>query len=104
MPAATLAQSIDTDAAQDHEAGMRETTALVEEWQGPTLRARGRIFGSFESIETPDEESRLNDVYLRRADITIRGSLLKDLGYYLKTEFKEGSTSGIPISPMTQGL
>jgi phosphate-selective porin OprO/OprP len=79
IPAATLAQSMGTD-----------TAAPVEEWQGPTLRARGRIFGSFESIEAPDEDARLNDSYLRRADITVRGSLLKDLDYYVKTEFKEG--------------
>lgn len=77
MPATTLAQSTGADTA-------------VEEWQGPTLRARGRIFGSFESIEAPDEDARLNDEYFRRIDITVRGSLLEDLDYYVKTEFKEG--------------
>jgi phosphate-selective porin OprO/OprP len=87
MPATILAQSIGTE---DDEYGKPDTAAPVEEWQGPTLRARGRIFGSYESIETPDEDARLNDAYLRRADITIRGSLLKKLDYYLKTEFKEG--------------
>jgi phosphate-selective porin OprO/OprP len=84
MPAAILAQSIGTD---NDEAGKSEPD---EEWQGPTLRARGRIFGSYESIESPDENARLNDAYLRRVDITVRGSLLKKLDYYLKTEFKEG--------------
>jgi len=59
-------------------------------WQGPTLRARGRIFGTFESIEAPDQDSRLNDTYFRRIDFTVRGSLLEDLDYYVKTEFKEG--------------
>lgn len=93
MPAVALAQSMGADAAEVDEDGKRESAALVDEWQGPTLRTRGRIFGSFESIETPDrtaEDARRNDTYLRRADITIRGSLLEKLDYRVKTEFKEG--------------
>ncbi len=80
LPATTFAQ-IDSE----------NTTVNDDDWQGPTLRARGRIFGSFESIEAPDEDIRLEDAYFRRADITVRGSLLRDLNYYVKTEFKEGT-------------
>lgn len=80
LPATTFAQ-IDSE----------NTTVNDDDWQGPTLRARGRIFGSFESIEAPDEDTRLEDAYFRRADITVRGSLLRDLNYYVKTEFKEGT-------------
>ena len=90
MPAVTLAQSMGADESEVYE---RDTTALVEAWQGPTLRTRARIFGSFESIETPDGTStisRLNETYFRRADITIRGSLTKKLDYRLKAEFKNG--------------
>jgi phosphate-selective porin OprO/OprP len=90
IPTAILAQSIGDNEAEDYEAEKRDETALVEEWHGPTLRARGRIFGSFESIETPDDDARLKDAYLRRGDITVRGSLRKNLDYYVKTEFKEG--------------
>lgn len=67
-----------------------DTAAPAREWQGPTLRARGRVFGSFESIEEVDEDARLHDAYFRRVDLTVRGSLLQDLDYYVKTEFKEG--------------
>ena len=93
MPAVTLAQTMDTNVTEIDEGGERQSVATVEDWQGPTLRIRGRIFGSFESIELPDrisEGDRHNDYYLRRADITIRGSLLEKLDYYLKTEFKDG--------------
>ncbi len=93
MPAVSLAQTMVADASEDDEDEKRDTAALVEEWQGPTMRTRARIFGSFESIETPDRtaaNSRQKDTYLRRADITIRGSLMKKLGYRLKAEFKEG--------------
>ena len=70
-----------------------EVGAPEEEWQGPTLRARVRVFGSYESVETPAsaaEDDRLDDTYFRRADLTIRGSLSRNLSYYMKNEFKEG--------------
>lgn len=66
-------------------------TPTAEEWR-PTLRVRARLYGSFESIDPPDfimEDSRLNDAYVRRADLTLRGNLLEDVGYYFKAEFNE---------------
>jgi phosphate-selective porin OprO/OprP len=92
-PAATLAQSMVADAAEIDEDDKGDSAALVEEWQGPTLRIRARIVGSFESIETLDgtsEDAWRNDAYFRRSDITIRGSLMKKLDYRLKSEFKDG--------------
>jgi len=67
-----------------------ESTKSSEQWQGPTLRTRVRLYGSFESINPPDfamEDSRLNDAYVRRADLTLRGSLRENVGYYFKAEF-----------------
>jgi phosphate-selective porin OprO/OprP len=93
VPAVTLAQSMGADASAVDEDEKRDTAALIEEWQGPTLRTRARIFASFESIEKPDltsANSRQSDTYFRRADITIRGSLTKKLDYRLKTEFRDG--------------
>ena len=71
---------------------VKSDDAVAEEWPGPTLRARIRLYGSFESIDPPDlamEDGRQNDAYMRRADLTFRGDLLKDIGYYFKAEFNE---------------
>ncbi|MEX2490005.1 MAG: porin, partial [Pseudomonadales bacterium] len=90
MPAPVFAQSSGAEAG---ETANRDTAAQTVEWRGPTMRARGRIYGSFESIEPPGRaqgDPRLNDTYLRRADVTLRGSLLENLGYYFKSEFMDG--------------
>ena len=93
IPAVTLAQSMGADVAEVDEDENREAVTPADDWQGASLRARVRIFGSYESVETPDdtvEDARLDDTYLRRADITIRGSLSRKWDYYLKTEFRDG--------------
>jgi phosphate-selective porin OprO and OprP len=90
MSATIHAQSVGTGTAVNHETGRDDTATPVKAWQGPTLRARGRIYGSFESIEAPDEDARIKDAYLRRIDLTVRGSLLPELNYYVKTELKDG--------------
>lgn len=70
-----------------------DMAAPADDWQGPTLRARMRVFGSYESIESPEsvaEDERLEDTYFRRIDLTIRGALSRNLNYYMKNEFKNG--------------
>jgi phosphate-selective porin OprO/OprP len=93
MPAAILAQPQPCDFERENCAAVESTAAATSEnRQGPTLRARLRLYGSFESIDPPDlamEDSRLNDFYMRRADFTLRGDLMEDVGYYFKAEFNE---------------
>lgn len=92
MPVAVLAQPCDLENAGDCEATESNATASTEEWQGPTLRVRARLYGGFESIDPPDlamEDSRLNDAYSRKADLTLRGSLLEGVGYYFKAELMD---------------
>jgi phosphate-selective porin OprO/OprP len=92
MSIAVFAQSCDFETERGCMATYIDTTATANKWQGPTLRVRVRLYGSFESIDPPAiamEDSRLNDAYVRRADFTVRGSLLESVGYYFKAEFNE---------------
>lgn len=92
MPVVVLAQPCDFEKLEGCEAAKTEQKEEVKKWSGPTLRARIRLYGSFESIDPPDlamEDSRLNDAYVRRADLTLRGDLLQHIGYYFKGEFSD---------------
>jgi len=92
IPIAVPAQSCDFENERGCEMTDSDAIASPEQWQGPTLRVRVRLYGSFESIDPPAfamEGPRLNDAYVRRADFTVRGSLLENVGYYFKAEFNE---------------
>lgn len=90
LPAIAIAQTCDLETMQNCEPKKEEGSK--KEWEGPTIRSRLRLYGGYESIKAPEftnEDSRLNDLYLRRADLTFRGSLLEDVGYYFKAELRE---------------
>jgi len=92
LPAAVFAQPCDFE-KEDCQVREIDATGASEGWQGPTIRSRIRLYGSFDSIDPPDlavENTRQNDAYVRRADLTFRGSLLEDVGYFFKAEFMDG--------------
>ncbi len=92
LPVTVNAQPCDFEKMENCDAAKGDATAAEEVWSGPTLRSRVRLYGSFESIDPPDlatDNNRQNDAYVRRADLTFRGNLLEDTGYYFKAEFNE---------------
>ncbi len=92
IPVTVLAQPCDIENVVNCAPVKTEAVATDKKWKGPSLRSRIRLYGSFESIDPPTlatDNSRLNDAYIRRADLTLRGDLLEQVGYYFKGEFRE---------------
>lgn len=57
-----------------------------------SIHARGRVYANYETIERPDAglADSVQDFQIRRADITLSGSLLKDWSYRFKADMRTG--------------